>query len=197
MTTYEIQVEKAGEAPLRTIGVLEIKPEGLITRYYPNDPRLPWLAPATEADGMRDRFAKALGNGQAAQVEDLEIHPIRYKPGLHCVFRYDVHTPDGLRSFYAKLFSSDSDQLIKTITALYQARLTVPGMPHVLPPVAYWPELQMIVQPAVTGGIEFTRHVYDTNLDLEAPGGLDAPGRRLPGCPARMRGPRGGPHHGR
>ena len=168
VTTYEIQVEKAGEAPLRTIGVLEIKPEGLITRYYPNDPRLPWLAPATEADGMRDRFAKALGNGQAAQVEDLEIHPIRYKPGLHCVFRYDVHTPDGLQSFYAKLFSSDSDQLIKTITALYQASLTVPGMPRVLPPVAYWPELQMIVQPAVTGGIEFTRHVYDTNLDLEA-----------------------------
>lgn len=167
VTTYEIRVDEPGEEPRQTIGVLEINPDKMVTRYYPSDPKLPWLAPATDPEGMRQRFATITDHGSFENISQVGINPVRYKPGLHCVFKYQVESPQGVKTYFAKLFAGDADQLIKTISALYEASLTVAGMPRVLPPVAYWPELQMIVQPAVVDGVEFTKHIYDPQLSPE------------------------------
>ena len=56
VTTYELLAEREGRAPQRTIGVIEVAPEGLALRLYDDDPRLPWLAAAVDAAGMRQRF---------------------------------------------------------------------------------------------------------------------------------------------
>src|SRR5262245_53866607 len=60
VTTYELSAERAGAAPQRTIGVVEVASQGVALRLYDDDPHLPWLASAIDASGMRDRFAALL-----------------------------------------------------------------------------------------------------------------------------------------
>ena len=95
-------IGKADSPPERTIGVLEFTPEGVLPRIYTADDRLPWLAVATDMSEMQRRFSELPGYGE--QVKLLEISPIRYKPGLHCVIRYTVETDSGKEMFYGKSF---------------------------------------------------------------------------------------------
>jgi hypothetical protein len=50
VTTYALMIERPGAAPEPTIGVLEISPDGPAHRLYDDDPRLPWLAVAANAE---------------------------------------------------------------------------------------------------------------------------------------------------
>ena len=52
VTTYALTVERPGAPPMRTIGAIEITPEATTHRLYDDDAKLPWLALATDADGM-------------------------------------------------------------------------------------------------------------------------------------------------
>ena len=155
VTTYELQVARPGTPPAPTIGVVEITPDGLTHRLFDDDPQLPWLALATDPDQMRERFA-ALPAGQAGggAVTACAITPVRYKPGARCVFRYDLQTAAGPQIFFGKLLARDADQLAATLTALHAVSQATPGMARILPPLAYWPDLRMLIQPAVVGGAE-------------------------------------------
>ena len=52
-----------------------------------------------------------------------------------------------------------------TIAALHNARAAFPDMPQVLPPLAYWPELHMLVQAEVAGGAELNDLAFDPAED--------------------------------
>src|SRR5262245_18214639 len=106
VTTYELLAERAGLPPQRTIGVVEVAPEGLALRLYDDDPRLPWLAAAVDAPAMRERFAALLPD---TQVEACAPAPVRYRAGVRCVFRYDVATTVGPRVFFGKLLAEGGD----------------------------------------------------------------------------------------
>jgi aminoglycoside phosphotransferase (APT) family kinase protein len=163
VTTYEMVVGKDDHSADATIGVLEFTPDGVLPRIFTADDRLPWLRLATDLQEMQRRFAGLPGyNGQ---VKLLEIDPIRYKPGLHCVIRYVAETPSGKAVFYGKSFSRDSDQLMDTIMALHRISQDYPEMPLIPSPVAFWPDLQMILQSAIPDGIEFTKYAYDPAVD--------------------------------
>ena len=138
-------------------------------RIYTADQRLPWLALATDVKGMCDRFT-TMSNGNGAEEgtnQLLEIEPVRYKPGLHCVFRYHVQTVSGKQMYYGKLFSSKGDQLMSAITALHKLSEENPDMPNIPQPLAYWPDVQMVLQPAVNKGVEFTKFAYDMQYEAE------------------------------
>jgi aminoglycoside phosphotransferase (APT) family kinase protein len=163
VTTYEMVIGKADSTPERTIGVLEFTPEGVIPRIYTADDRLPWLSKATDMDEMQRLFSELPGfNGQ---FKLLEIFPVRYKPGLHCVIRYAVETPSGKEMFYGKSFSGNAERLMKTITDLHKSSQENPDMPLISSPVAVWPEMEMILQAAVPDGIEFTHFAYDQRYE--------------------------------
>ena len=53
-------IERPALAPEPTIGVLEITSSGPAHRLYSDDPLLPWLAPATDTQAMRARFAELI-----------------------------------------------------------------------------------------------------------------------------------------
>jgi aminoglycoside phosphotransferase (APT) family kinase protein len=159
VSTYELIVGKSDSSPQSTIGVLEFTPEGVLPRIYTADDRLPWLTLATDMNEMQKRFSERPGYGQPVTL--LDIFPVRYKPGLHCVIRYTVETPSGNVVFYGKSFSGNAERLMKTLMDLHRSSRENPDMPLISAPVAVWPEMEMILQSAVRDGIEFTNFAYD------------------------------------
>jgi aminoglycoside phosphotransferase (APT) family kinase protein len=166
VSTYEMNVGKADGLPERTIGVLEFTPDGVLPRIYTADNQLPWLSLATDMDEMQRRFSELPAYADYKdQIKLLEIYPIRYKPGLHCVIRYTVQTPAGKEMFYGKSFTGDAQQLMETLIELHKSSMDNPDMPLISVPVTIWPDLEMILQPAVRDGIEFTQFAYDPKYD--------------------------------
>ncbi len=163
VTTYEMIVGKADSSPERTIGVLEFTPEGVLPRLYTADDRLPWLSLATDMSEMQRRFSELPGFGE--QIKLLEISPIRYKPGLHCVIRYTVQTSSGKAVFYGKSFSGNAQRLMNTLTDLHKSSQENLDMPLISAPVTIWSEMEMILQSAIPDGVEFTNFAYDQAYD--------------------------------
>jgi aminoglycoside phosphotransferase (APT) family kinase protein len=156
-TTYALTVARPGAPDEPTIGVLEITPAGATHRLYDDDPKLPWLALASDSPGMRERFGALLG----LPVEECTIAPVRYRPGTRCVFRYDLRDAAGKQTFFGKLIGQGAEDAMATIASLHAARVDFPDMPRVLPPLAYWPELHMLVQAEVAGGAELNDLAFD------------------------------------
>jgi hypothetical protein len=161
VTTYALTITHPDAPDAPTIGVLEITPAGPAHRLYDDDPKLPWLAPATDPSIMRERFGALLG----APIEACAIAPVRYRPGVRCVFRYDLDGSFGQQTFFGKLIGQGAEESMATIAALHAARASFPGMPRVLPPLAYWPELHLLVQAEVTGGAELNDLAFDPAED--------------------------------
>jgi hypothetical protein len=160
-TTYALTVARPEELEEPTIGVLEITPSGPAHRLYDDDPKLPWLALATNPLAMRERFGELLG----MHVDECSVAPVRYRPGVRCVFRYDLRTTAGKHTFFGKLIGQGAEDSMATIASLHAARATFPDMPRVLPPLAYWPELHMLVQAEVVGGAELNDLAFDPAED--------------------------------
>lgn len=166
VTVYELAVERPGGAPWRTIGVLEIGPQGPAHRIYHDDPRLPWLATARDPQAMRERFAALPGQDPGAPpVEACAVTPVRYKPGSRCVFRYDLRAGPAERTVFGKLLGAGVEDLLATITALHQASEDDPALPGIPRPLAAWPNLRMVIQPAVGGGAELNALAFDPALE--------------------------------
>jgi hypothetical protein len=160
-TTYALTVAHPGAPAESTIGVLEITPAGPAHRLYDDDPQLPWLAPAISPQVISDHFAALL----ETNIEDCVITPVRYRPGVRCVFRYDLATTAGRSTFFGKLIGQGAEESMATIAALHAARATFPTMPRVLPPLAYWPDLHMLMQAEVVGGAELNDLAFDPAED--------------------------------
>jgi len=161
VSTYALTIARPGVPAESTIGVLEITPAGPTHRLYDDDPKLPWLAHATNPQTMREHFSALLGT----LVEGCAITPVRYRPGVRCVFRYDLRTTAGEQTFFGKLIGQGAEDSMATIAALHNARASFPDMPRVLPPLAYWPELHMLVQAEVAGGAELNDLAFDPAED--------------------------------
>ncbi len=160
-TTYALTVAHPDAPAESTIGVLEITPAGPTHRLYDDDSKLPWLALVTNPQVMRERFGTLLGT----LVEDCAVAPVRYRPGVRCVLRYDLRTAAGKYTFFGKLIGQGAEDSMATIAALHNARASFPDLPRVLPPLAYWPELHMLVQAEVAGGAELNDLAFDPAED--------------------------------
>lgn len=164
VTTYIFQVEQPGVPSQQNIGVIEITPSGAAHCLYNDDPKLPWLADATDAERMRQRFAALLDD---TTIGSCTITPVRYKPGARCVFRYELESSAGEQVFFGKLLADGDDQLVATVAALHEASLTQPAMPRILQPLAHWPDIHMLVQAAVAGGVELNALAFDPQEDSD------------------------------
>jgi hypothetical protein len=162
VTTYELLAERPGDQPRRTIGVVEVTPAGIAHRLYDDDPQLPWLAAATDSNQRRGRFAALLGDRVA---EACAVAPVRYKPAARCVFRYELSGPAGRQVVFGKLLAEGGDQLMATVGALHAASAAAQGMPRIPQPLAFWPDVHMLVQPEVAGGAELNDLAFDPAQD--------------------------------
>ncbi|HXF82190.1 MAG TPA: phosphotransferase [bacterium] len=159
VATYALQVERAGVLE-QTIGVVEVTPAGLAHRLYDDDPRLPHLREASDPTRMAPRFAAVLGG-----AADVAVTPVRYRPGVRCVFRYEVGAPGGRQVLFGKLLGEGASELAATLAALHRASEDSPALPRVLPALALWPEIGMIVQQEVAGRAELNDLAFDPQVD--------------------------------
>jgi hypothetical protein len=150
VATYEITGEGPGGTKSRTFGVLNVDSSGATHRLFPDDPELPALSSAANADVMRERIAALPADVTRLKVIDsCEITPVRYKPGERCVLRYDLRSRREQASLFGKLVAADGDRLFATLTALHDARETTPATPGVPRPLYFWRDLGLVLQSVV------------------------------------------------
>jgi hypothetical protein len=182
LATYDLALELQDGSMRQTIGVVEVNPAGLAHRLYNDDHKLPWLIPAADPIGMRDRFAILLETTGNTTPTACTVTPVRYRAGARCVFRYDLASAAGESVFFGKLIGQGADQFMATVTALHLASLELPDMPRILPPLVYWADIHMLVQPEVAGRAELNDMAFDPATDSAArERWLRDAGRRLAG----------------
>jgi hypothetical protein len=158
VAAYDLVVESAGQDIVRTIGVIDVTPDGVALRLYIDDPNLPWLRSAATPGDIRVRVARM---PEWEGVLDVVITPIRYKPEARCVFRFEARTRTETAAWFGKVLAEGADQLMATLVALDATARQLEGPLRISPPFAYWPDLHLVVQAAVPGGIEFHAIVFD------------------------------------
>lgn len=162
IVTYKLLVEPPDAAPRHTIGVVEVDPAGLKHRLFCDDPQLPWLRAVLRRDQMRERFARALQD--VVRVTDVSrITPIRYKPGQHCILRYAVHTTDRQQHVWGKLFVQGGEHIQATLDALHEHSRNDARVPRVPQPLAYVPDLHLLLQAPIADGADLHARVFDIN----------------------------------
>ena len=151
VATYELRDERPG-APLRqTIGVVEIDAAGSRARLYQHDPALPGLIAAADARTIAPRL-RAL-----AAVEGCAVTPVHYKPGQSCVLSYSGARPPLLGKLGAGLDRTHAQRL----RALRDDAAAHPLMPRILAPMAYWPDLGLLIQLKVSAAVDLTTTAFD------------------------------------
>jgi hypothetical protein len=160
-------VKEADAAPWPTIGVVEVSPTGMQHRLFTEDPQLPGLALAADADAMAEPvLALSMMQQQEESPQLCAATPVRYKPGSRCTFRYDLQTARGRKSCFGKLLAQNGAHLWQIISALYEASQHEPELPRIPQPLAYRPEMGMLFQMAVDGGAELHMLAFDPKIEI-------------------------------
>jgi hypothetical protein len=105
--------------------------------------------------GARIGAALKTGGGSCLAV------PVRYKPGIRCVIRYEIGDAESPVVLYGKLLASGSGAQLTLTSALARAVAGVEGAPMVPAVLAHWPDLGLLIQPAIRDAVELHRSVSD------------------------------------
>jgi len=162
-TTYLLTDDNAS---WQTIGVVHVTTNDVHYRLFTDDPQLASLGTAMNTQALTRHFAidgSTDGGIHRGELGPLAtVTPVRYKPGSRCTLRYQTERADGQESFFGKLLAHESAEIAQAVDDLYRASQETPLLPAVARPLAYWPELQMLVQAAVMG-----EELHDLLFDTE------------------------------
>lgn len=167
--TYTLRQERPRQPPHQTIGVVDCTPAGLHYRPFTQDEALPWLTAAADPAVMAERLATLATEATDAPSppSTWRVTPIRYRPGERCAFQYSRQSATGVRAYFGKLLRQPHPQRVAALPRLHtlaQQDATLPRLPC---PLAYWPDLHLLIQPAIIGG-EFHAVVFDETLPITA-----------------------------
>lgn len=160
IATYELSQTASGQPPRTTIGVVEYTPAGFHYRLFCQDSALPGLATALDGQMMANRLTTLTQpSRQAARPDPYTVTPIRYRPSQRCALRYTGKQSAGAPAFFGKLFHHADQQRMAALPALYAQGEISPDLPRLPQPLAYWPDLQLLIQPVIDGA-EFHERVF-------------------------------------
>ena len=148
--THELTLERLGDEPVKTFGVVEVRPGGLRLRAFNEDPDLPGL---TDLDSPENVSQHLRASGIASPAPIVRVVPVRYKVGSRCVLRVETEASP----VFIKVLTSDVEHVATMATAFRD-------VPCLLHPLGYSYEQHMIVLPAVAGNLELHRLVYDPSV---------------------------------
>lgn len=152
LATYELSQKPPGQPARDTLGVVECTPSGVTYRFFHADATLPGLATAVDASAMVARLGRLTPTPDKAPASTrCRVTPIRYRPGARCALRYTLHDAASEQHFFGKLFGHDDSQRMAALPALYALTQQNAALPRLPQPLAYWPELQMLIQPVIAG----------------------------------------------
>jgi hypothetical protein len=157
VAAYEVRPRGTG-SPAPLLGALVVTPEGVESFRADCDPALPRLPQALDGLTVGKRLAEAL---PAAEGSTCVAVPVRYKPGTRCVIRYEIGDSGRPAVCYGKLLADGSDLQASLVSGLSRALADVADAPLVPPLLAHWPDLGLLVHPAVDRAVELHRVVSD------------------------------------
>ena len=181
VTSWAVTLGEAGGRAERTVAAVVVTPEGASLRFPDEDEGLPGLAEALDARRMLARLAERVlaPGGQVLEpggqvlapgerVLGCAATPVRYKFGTRCTIRYDLRTHAGVRTLYGKLVAGGWGARPGILAALRRAASADPAMPEILPVVAHWPDLRLLVQPAAEQATELNQRAFDPAVPAAA-----------------------------
>ncbi|MDP9332521.1 MAG: aminoglycoside phosphotransferase family protein [Actinomycetota bacterium] len=146
VVTYALRVRKTGERLRSTFCVVDVTPDGIRYRVFEEDPALPGLVVATDGEMIRERLAEATGRPAIR----CSVTPIRYRPGDHCVVRYELDAPNGVEVLFGKVVAADPVGLAVTLDSLHAAAADTRCL-EIGPARAVFVDLHLVVQHAARG----------------------------------------------
>jgi len=183
VASYAVTITGGAGGRRRTVAAVVVTPAGTSLRLADDDEGLPGLAEALDPACMLPRLDEALA--PAERVTGCTATPVRYKFGARCTVRYDVRTATGAGTLYGKLAADGWRERLATLAALARAGRDRPAMPGILPVVAHWGDLHLLLQPAAEGAAELNQRAFDPAEPEKARDGwLWAAGRHLGGLHA-------------
>jgi Ser/Thr protein kinase RdoA (MazF antagonist) len=161
-----------------------------------DDPALPQLASLLNPGRMNTVLARAdLGTLRGEE----SIHMVRHKPGRRAIIRYDVASRTGTtETLFGKTFSSERGPRVYRVISTIAAAQALGAEVAVPEPVAFDPELKLLLQRATPGRpvverirtgdtssteaiAEAINHLHGSGLDLGRRHDLDREFAPLPG----------------
>ena len=161
-------LERTPDGDIRFVEV-DVTARGWSRYDYRKDAGLPGLAAAADAAVVAELLTPALGESPTR----CRVEPVRFRSGSRCVLRYTLTTGSGMKSFYAKVFRPGRfDAMVSMGRDLAGSSLEGPLVPGI---AATWPELHVLVAPAVEG-VPVSAVLADADLP---PGERDRLARQL------------------
>ncbi len=174
---YELHPQERGPAPV--LGAVKVTRAGLEGFRIDHDPALPTLSAALDPALVAPRFAGLL---PARSPGSVAAAPVRYKPGVRCVIRYEVGAADEPAVFYGKLLAGGCSAHLVLLAELSDALAGIPDAPLVAPALGHWPDLGLVLQAAVTPAVEVHQLATDVSIPTEQRlDALQGSGRALAG----------------
>lgn len=148
MVSYAIGGSRDGRQ-FSTIGVAAVVPGEVSYRLYLDDPVLSGLRAAVDDGLVRSRLGRLLGQPDDEPLI-VESNPVRYKPGVSCVVRYQLgNAASG--ELFGKVFACGGERHTAVLKALAVAGDRDPLLPRVPRALAYWGDVGCLIQSPVRG----------------------------------------------
>jgi hypothetical protein len=173
--------ESAGSTAFDTDGWRAYLPNlRLVIDRQPTDVGLPAMPALTDPAAARDTLQTALRNG-ADNRADLILAAaaptvVRYREGLRCtiVYALDYEAADvmvGPAGVVAKVYEGDEGRHTYTaMTALWNSPLRTSSTVRIAEPLAFLPEMNMVLQDLVPGDVSLKNHLSEVLANGVAPG---------------------------
>ena len=132
---------------------------GAIVRAFPNDPRLPHLPEVMDPDSVKhhlpyDRLPAGLDG--PADVGEIRVEVLRYKPETHCAARYEVgwgrEADRRVLTLFGKTFSGDrAGDIHRQIDAVWRKSMDEPKSFLIGSPLGYARSVRTVWQASHVG----------------------------------------------
>lgn len=121
--------------------------------FYPFDPSMPNLPQATDQSRMAEILAGAVDPHDVAAVAGrIEVERIRYMPEIAAILRYTIDLPGAPSRVFGKVQPGNRGlRAFNIVNALWTASARYPGYLHLPRPLAFVPEIGLLLEEAVRG----------------------------------------------
>ena len=177
----EAPAESAGSEPFESAGWRAYLPDlRLVVDRHPADVGLPAMPALTDPAAARVTLQTALRNGADTRAE-LTLAAaaptvVRYREGLRCTIVYALDYPAaaatvGPTGLVAKVYEGDEGRhSYAAMTALWSSPLRFSSTVRIAEPLAFLPEINVVLQELVPGDISLKDHLKQAFAAGVAPG---------------------------
>ena len=177
----EAPAESAGSEPFESAGWRAYLPDlRLVVDRHPADVGLPAMPALTDPAAARVTLQTALRNGADTRAE-LTLAAaaptvVRYREGLRCTIVYSLDYPAGAATVgpagvVAKVYEGDEGRhTYAAMTALWNSPLRFSSTVRIAEPLAFLPEINVVLQELVPGTISLKDHLKQAFAAGVAPG---------------------------